>query len=726
MSCFESSMKAGCILLLASVTIILTTIVLEAEEESSGGYSMTIARDTKGLDRLTLGSERGTDFVPSNVNIEENLSLYTGQFVYALPLFTLTGKNGFQLPFSISYSSAGSGKKARLPNRYYQSSEFGMNWKGGMGYIRREMNSTSNPLDDRYTYVDETGATHELIQVTGTQDDFRTTRHHNWKIHRFSHTGFQVRYWQVTRDDGRRWIYGNNNLPWWSPATRFLLVSGPGSGDPHAASYEYSAYQWDLESIKSASNETEFSMSYNNFEAQLLNGLYDGGDGPYYAYTRSSLIARIDAPDGRSAVFYYEARRDIDPVSAQWQHDFYDDRRLSRIELRDNQSQPFRVIKFQYDYLNRNGDDRVKKLLLTSVQECSPDNTSCLPAWQFEYEMDSSKIAYGCMIRVLEPFGCTKEAHYKSFQCSGSLSDTVCVDPALSTTFWNENTSRAFSYSDKLFALVMKSERRDSVVIGVWNGAWRFYRGPDFNLDGSDSVRVYAGVGNDYAAVSKSLKDSYGTWHDSIIVLRLTDGTLRRTAIVSPLRIKLDDPWCRNRLVSISPQDNYFILAARGSENSCQSTDGYSTAGYAFTFDGSTWNSSLAWRDSSVWNPSTGNSAHVSQDCYAAYRREGDYGGTAHLDFGVIDAGTLIKQSVYVNSDYNRALRFVAASSPYVAYFQPVSYGSKLRVGHLDNHQFIIEDAADSVTSQNISALALSTSFVSWVEENSDHTNTKL
>ncbi|MFH2143951.1 MAG: hypothetical protein ABIJ97_16115, partial [Bacteroidota bacterium] len=520
-----------CVSLIVSVLLILILAQL-AYSESNDPNTL--------LEDVTLGSERGTDFLPERNNIGDNVSTYTGQFMQQLPIASLTGHNGASISFSIGYSSSESYKKMYLNNDMYQASWVGLGWQGGFGYITNDRNGTYDHKDDRYTLLDISGSSYELIPIDGT-DNFTFTFRKNWIVTRHVSNG-EVVYWTITKDDGKIYTYGNAD----SSATRYNLRLGEVVGDLLGDTDDYSLnpYQWDLYSITDPSGNNGFYFSYQQQRESLVND-YGSSDS---TYTRASHLKRITAPDGKYIEFILEDRLDYSDKWASWHHDYYTTKRLDSVKLMNAEDEILARTAFEYCYLDSSASADQKKLFLKSVKSVSPVDTTTLPAYQFEYEDDPEEEHWGALTKIVEPSGLIQELSY-----------TTVSEANNKTLLEKQFHIREFAHYDAIDKIGVFVDRKvdgankaamdyeENLIINTWDGQWKTQIRELNNMDGY----LVSGAGDDYITYIRPRDlDSAGD-RDSLYITEYKDGRLYDYATPS-----LVGPWIQ-KIVSYPPPLNY-------------------------------------------------------------------------------------------------------------------------------------------------------------------------
>ena len=717
---------------LTIATFTLVVISFTTAVRGQGPYSV--------MDKVTLGAEKGTDFLPANNFLSGNVSTFTGQFQYGIPVVTLKGRSGSKLTFSIQYSSAESKKKANLSNKYYQPSWVGFGWQGGFGYIASDRNNTFDYKDDEYTMVDEAGHSFRLLPHQTTAHRFVVEEFRNWIIDRTIGASGEVTHWTVIREDGRKFTYGNPD----SLATRHSLRIGNNAANPSGAiaSYEENPYQWDLYSIADASGNNAFILSYQQDSTYIVYG----ANTSVRAYTQASYLKRVTAPDGRYLEFVLEDREDFENVWAAWHHDFFMTKRLASVTRRAADTTIIEKAIFQYNYLNSTEDSTRKKSILTSVQMKSGDESEAYPAYLFNYEIEPDSGHFGAMTSVIDPVGTIKELVYvtESTYSDSRLHSGAAIYEGLDPNNYDLQL-RTTSFTDNIAVFVFTSKylsnpREDFVRVLYWNGMWHQLTTDQIGLSTYPGKEILVGTGRDYAVITQHRDESDTSDVDSLIFLNLVDGYLVRSADTLPSGFELtfqapyDDEniTCPKPDISIEAGPDFFVLRLRG-QGQCDYELHQISFVFSYHWNGVKWlNQDAVWEEFSYSGPfdtytlqeSDLSSRSFIQRTFLQWVDNGVPYNKSQVLAGVRHDGQIRKFSsnwYSISGQSGATLKNVAINPPYLAYFRRRSDFTDyayLEVSELNSSGVWVDAGGlstfDRLLWNEIKSLVLKKNYLAW------------
>jgi len=274
--------------------------------------------------------------------------LFTGSASYSIPFKVSPGTAGFAPSVSLSYSSGSAKGKAGL---------YGLGWSLSESYILRDVNYTPDDSSDDEFDLILNGQKHDLVYSEelwgGVASRYKTKIDTYMHIYR-ERLGLTCggvnefcEVWFVRTRDGTTFVFGYSRDSELNSTNRDYVV------------------RWSLDEIRDTHGNTIF---YN----------YNESDGTAYP-------SSIEYNGGRKRVvsFEWEPRPDV-YTSYQGGTFATVSRRLSgvRVEADNNLVRKY-VLSYE---LNSAGT----KSILSTIQECGTDETTCLPATEFIYNLPLS------------------------------------------------------------------------------------------------------------------------------------------------------------------------------------------------------------------------------------------------------------------------------------------------------------------------------------------------
>jgi hypothetical protein len=421
------SLKAKEISIIKSIFIILILMVLSGmlfsvlpeEGTVSGSFDVSLSAGDPAEDPTKDRIEALYGQIGAGGG---GISLFTGKAAFSIDVEML------KLQYSGNVR-----KTIASPNYRVQAPWVGTGWSLTMGHISAVQNNTVELNDDIYYLVTEDGVSGELKQI-GNTDEFYLEDYKYWLIERFK-SGNKITHWQVTREDGTVYIYGDGVPGIGTKKGNHCTLAWDnwiGNGDSSAGTPDQVAYQWDLTEVKNVFNDSLLTIKYWQENETL------GGWSPIY--TKASYPDVITERSGRQIRFI---RKDRD--STEWvdQHNYssepdafmeqYETKRLDSIYVYSPTGNLVKKYDFEYlpDVAEAGHQDEGRgKQFLMALTEYDAHNVA-LPSYMFDYvdvqrdennyEISNTHYYGGSIEKVTYPSGGYTFFRYDSTGTSGEI-----------------------------------------------------------------------------------------------------------------------------------------------------------------------------------------------------------------------------------------------------------------------------------------------------------------
>jgi hypothetical protein len=322
------------------------------------------------------------------------VNLFSGDVAFTHHLYTLQGRNGFDLAVDFKYS--GNVQLNVLARNDKAPTDWvGLGWRFSFGNIRCDPNQTVTLKDDRCHYVSPNGVSQEILSV-GTE--FLLEKDPYWKVDTtLSADGERILGWTLRDVQGRKFLYGDfqeaisqrkatrYTFAWTGAANNNANYVGEGfAGTPHLF-----PIQWDLIAQEDESGQ-RIVFEYE----QKLEALKKGTWTSPVAYTKASYLKSITVPGGGRAEFRRQTKPSgeaYDPKDFHSEPDAFidplEEDYLDRVEIRNTDSLKIREYRMVYDlraFVEKAG---YSKRFLKEIKEYGSDG-GFVGAHRFTYAVD--------------------------------------------------------------------------------------------------------------------------------------------------------------------------------------------------------------------------------------------------------------------------------------------------------------------------------------------------
>ncbi len=496
----NSSLKLGGILL--TVVVLASSSLAEDEAVAKIGIS------SGGQAKMSPFGTSLSDPSASGITTQ-SVNLYTGQHVESFPLLSIAGRGGLGVDLSLDYNGNVS-RMAKSENRKVQASPFGLGFSMGLISIVADHKSTADIEDDEYRLIfNELQA--KLYNTDGNL--YVTEDAKPWVIRRDTATisgRMCVIGWTVTAEDGTVYRLGDHDtdLSGWN-ATRSLLRYGNFVGNGRTQDDTLHAIQWDLRRIQDPDslNWIDFTYTWDTRNLKVRNAAGTSVVNSLNSYTGASYPDKIETADGAEIDFQYTSRDDKQSFHGGYQYEFYANRRIDCIKVKDKNGNTVSQTRFSFSYLNPAGDSTFKKLVLREITAESADETMALGRYLFDYHIDGSSPTFGAMRRITCGSGAFKEIHYGHASSASNFTQLDCR--ILDYDYGYDGWQRLYA-AENIFVNPRES---GYWVAGIWNGYW-------------DTITFSASTDiDDRPAISPDGWIAAPLSGDNIVILRWRSGT---------------------------------------------------------------------------------------------------------------------------------------------------------------------------------------------------------
>ncbi len=390
---------------------------------------------------------------------------------FTVALGTVPGLEGSG--FDICASYVGAGADATTSNLSAPTGPLGLGWRLPVERIVATHPPGSATADPQYILIlPGGGAVHlRALAVEGQLITYAADPYRYWRIVR----NLATDSWEIAREDGRRWIYGEGS------SARGTIETGVRWGDfaggSVAPGQESFTLAWNLSRVVDMWGNT-FTWFYRQVRSTVGAGTLP--------YTQATYCERIVGPAGDAALFTYapkspaeyEPAHSVPPAPNAWQ-DRVEKEYLAELELR-TPTDSLAVIEFDYTDGHGNtsflGSGPLTKRLLRGIarRNRGADGKlvpATIPPARFEYVTDPDAPGYGGLASVT-----TAEGGMCSYTYAVPTAlplcrrDTVLAPPAIQGV---SCANPRFWFADEYVVVAwQRSDAHAEIVAYAWEGRW--------------------------------------------------------------------------------------------------------------------------------------------------------------------------------------------------------------------------------------------------------------
>jgi len=386
----------------------------------------------------------------------------------------------------------------------------GLGWNWTLGYVIANHNFTRRYSDDTYTFVDENGSSHRMIQDITNPNEFYLEDYAFWKIEReIANYGYVpiVTGWVMRREDGKVYEYGDLDRDTCyghcaesllRQASRYRLCWGDYGGDGSA--YDETdcnssscaeidsvfAFQWDLSRIKTPDQGKEIAISY----LQKQKGVQYHKDNTYDTlrwcsenkFTHASWPTRITYPNGYYIELHYAPREDIDCSYSTVllceinyvryrldEQQIYSYQNLEALALKSAEGGLLDSVHIDYQHHEQDG---LKEMLLSAITFLDADDNS-LPSYKFSYDTDTS-VDHNtlAMDSIIYPSGSIVAYEYEFW--GEAQENYSALQKTITKSLANKEGMSGWTAPNAI-GDIYKTDNIDAFGVNgyVWNGYWQ-------------------------------------------------------------------------------------------------------------------------------------------------------------------------------------------------------------------------------------------------------------
>ena len=348
-----------------------------------------------------------------------SVNLFTGDVALPMNLIALPGHNGLDVNVSISYSSNVQ-HQVNVWNQDAPTGVLGLGWQMDIPKIVCDHKQTGAREDDTY-YIVEGGVSNRLVRTTSGTDAggvfylYEAKNYQFWRIkyyydpseiHHSPGYGSGPNKWEITKEDGTRYVYGDKNSG--RQTVQWVVRWGNWIGNSaQTTNQSRMASIWNLSEINNRWGE-KMTFAYANVEQFV-------GSTAGQQHTEASYLSRITDALGRKVVFHYRDKNTfvfnglssafyVEPHTEQAEPDAYQEvyerNYLDYIEVLREDNRPLLSVHLGYSALDAGMS--TAKMLLRSIGQKNAAGQS-LPGMQFSYH--PSGATKGFLGKVLYPTG---------------------------------------------------------------------------------------------------------------------------------------------------------------------------------------------------------------------------------------------------------------------------------------------------------------------------------
>jgi|GEM_PF-2895180 len=326
----------------------------------------------------------------SSIQYKVNINQSTGKLKESLPITSILCRS-ISYDVTLNYDGSNVFKQAKFQNQYMPTSTIGVGWNMTHSRIVVNTKETTTRDDDTFYFDGKelvcTRRPFPVFQGVGNQVwEFKSKSQLNYifKYYEFrqdynmsNYTTESLDYWEVTDNQGKKYIYGSNDN-----SRESLLAWGNWIGDsknPQGA--QSHTIVWNLSSISDQWNN-QLSFTYFKVEQPLV--------GTNLKQTEASYLKQINSGTGEKIIFNYSlktAPEYYEPNIQTQEPDAYQERYekhfLSNVEFYNSSNQLVTNTLLRYQIATASGVENTKRYL----KEVSVLNAlgNSLPSHKFNY-----------------------------------------------------------------------------------------------------------------------------------------------------------------------------------------------------------------------------------------------------------------------------------------------------------------------------------------------------
>jgi hypothetical protein len=351
------------------------------------------------------------------------INLFSGDVYMPQKIYTLPGRNGMNVDLELAYSS-NVYLNVIARNDKAPTGWLGLGWQIKLGgNIFMDHNNTMTLEDDKYYYTSPEGVNHRLFEKDGI---FYMEHEPYWKVERSLEGTNRIIGWTLTDPSGKVFKYGDfqnhgtfaNRIH--GNSTRYTLSwDGANNNNTHyvgegsGGEPDQYAFQWDLNKIIDLSGNT-ITYNYDQQEEQIVTNDWTLTSTHPVLYTKASYLSQIINPEGSTISFVTQDKDPgevWDPKTFSSEPDafmeFYESKRLKKIQVKNPQGQLTREFEFSYGLINDDVEmlkigSNYKKALLKKVYERAGVSTD-LGRLEFAYDDDLAHRSRNGGVSVPDP-----------------------------------------------------------------------------------------------------------------------------------------------------------------------------------------------------------------------------------------------------------------------------------------------------------------------------------
>ncbi|MFH2144291.1 MAG: hypothetical protein ABIJ97_17825, partial [Bacteroidota bacterium] len=530
-------LKSITVLIIVSIIVLYSNITILADDYY-GAY-----------DQINpLNMQQMASYSANGITIEEiskNINQYTGQYSETFPLLNIPGLNGLDYHLYLGYNG-NVGDKVVKPNYVVQSDEYGLGFSLNTEYIICNNMKTLTLSDDEFVFKDINGS----VELLKNGSKFVAKDGRLWDISAevgIVDGAIAIIGWRIVKDDGRIYKYGDFNdgssdrnstsyVLRWGECFSFGVESGTDSKYP---------MKWYISRIELADPVfppyDSLPSTIFEYQQELQRVIVDYDEEPcapciVYSdnyYTRANHLKSVKTDGGYKAEFTFSNRDDY--VLRHFPIDYiqyYSARKINDIILLNPYSDTLSKISLSYDYLNSDGTNEDKKLILDHITNYFPQGDTSTLSVEFEYYTESDSLWFGSIESVKYHSGGLKKIEYKVIEPDSIF--TNLMDSIILPNFYQWES---WGISDGNFISQRTNNLNNSeIATGIWNdGYWLF--------DYYTEPRIVPEI--DCPAVSDNLFQAHlNQYTEEIYVTRWDEGFLTYDTI-SPSWMPPDTQRCR-------------------------------------------------------------------------------------------------------------------------------------------------------------------------------------
>ena len=346
-------------------------------------------------------------------SVANSVNLFTGDVSLPMNLISLPSKEGLGINVSIAYNSNVQ-NTVDTWNLEAPTGILGLGWSMDIPKIIADTKQTGTREDDTY-YIIEGGSSNRLVR-TGSGSDggsyysYQTKNYQFWKIRYYydpletigqSGYGTGPNKWEITRENGTKYIYGDNTSG--RSTIQYTVRWNNWIGNSKQPTNQSQlATAWNLSEIINLWGERT-TFEYTNIEQFV-------GSSSGQKQTEASYLKQITDPIGRQVQFFYNTKASqfyMEPHTEQAEPDAYQEvyekKYLDHIDVRQEQGLKYLSTHFRYNIINEG--TTTAKMLLANIEQRNSQNEA-QPSIKFDYYTATDANGYkGFLRKVTYPTG---------------------------------------------------------------------------------------------------------------------------------------------------------------------------------------------------------------------------------------------------------------------------------------------------------------------------------